>query len=106
MSDDSSNSASDHDGAPSPSPSADAGVMYSFDAPRAPSEGSQILNAALAKAVAKYEERETAKLVKDEYEVLNDDGESVGLTPVKKGRNKGAAAASVVPDMDEDYEFV
>jgi hypothetical protein len=106
---DSSNSASDYED--HPSPAADAGIMYSFDATRGPSHGSQILNAALAKAVEKFEERETVKLVKDEYEVLDDEGESVGLTLVRKGKSKAAGKAPkepefVVPDEDEDYEFV
>lgn len=105
VSDDSSSSNSDHDEL-TPSPAPDAGVMYSFDATRGPSEGSQILNVALAKAVKKYEEKETVKLVKNEYNVIDSDGESVGLTPVKKGKAKAKAAPAVVPDEDEDYEFV
>lgn len=107
VSDDSSNSSSDHDES-TPSPPADANVMYSFDAVRAPSQGSQILNAALAKAVERFEERETVKLVKSEYDVLDSEGESVGLTAVKKSKAKGKAKeeAMIVPDADEDYEFV
>ena len=101
MSDDSSNSASDCD--ETPSPPADAGVMYSFDANRGPSQGSQILNVALAKAVEKFEERETVKLVKNEWEVLDEEGETV---PDKKSKNKAKANPVVVPDADEDYEFV
>jgi hypothetical protein len=103
VSDDSSNSASDYD--EMPSPPADAGVMYSFDATRAPSHGSQILNAALAKAVERFEDRETVKLVKDEYEVLDDEGESVGLTPAGRSR-KAKLQPIIVPDADEDYELV
>ncbi|TKA70604.1 hypothetical protein B0A55_06710 [Friedmanniomyces simplex] len=102
VSDESSGSASDYDDVPSPSVDP---YFYSFDSRGAPSEGSQILNAALVKAVAKFEERETVKLVKDEYEVLDDEGESVGLTPVKKGK-KAKAQPMVVPDADEDYELV
>lgn len=103
ISDDSSNSASDHDEAPSPP--VDCGIMYSFDAARGPSHGSQILNAALAKAVENFEERETVKLVKEEYEVLDDDGESVEQAPINKGKNK-VGRAMIIPDTDEDYEFV
>ncbi|KAK5128290.1 hypothetical protein LTR85_002957 [Meristemomyces frigidus] len=101
---DDSGSASDYDD--TPSPPADVGVTYSFDASRGPSQGSQILNAALHKAVKRFEERETVKLVKDEYEVLDDEGESVGLTPAKKGKTKTKAAPITVPDADDDYEFV
>lgn len=108
VSDDSSGSNSDHDET-TPSPPADAGVMYSFDASRGPSHGSQILNVALAKAVEKFEEKETVRLVKNEYDIIDSEGESVGLAPAKKGKAKAAKAAAeqvVVPDADEDYEFV
>ena len=88
------------------SPPPDAGIMYSFDAPRGPTHGSQIFNTALAKAVKKFEEKETARLVKNEYEILDSEGESVGLTPVKKGKGKAKAEPVIVPDADEDYEFV
>lgn len=98
-------SSSEHDEA-TPSPPADAGIMYSFDAAQGPSRGSQILNVALAKAVEKFEEKETAKLVKTEYDVLDSEGESAGLTPVKKGKGKAKAVDAAVPDADEDYEFV
>ena len=105
ISDDSSGSNSDfEEGTPSPPP--DVGVMYSFDAPRGPSHGSQILNTALNKAVAKFEEKETAKLVKNEYEILDSEGESIGLSPIKKGKGKAKAEPVVVPDADEDFEFV
>ncbi|KAK3100947.1 hypothetical protein LTR53_018710, partial [Teratosphaeriaceae sp. CCFEE 6253] len=77
VSDESAGSASD-DYDETPSPPADAHVIYSFDAVRSPSQGSQILNAALAKAVERFEDREIKQLVKDEYEVLDDEGESVG----------------------------
>ena len=103
ISDDSSNSTSDYE--ETPSPAVDSAVMYSFDAARAPSQGSQILNTALAKAVEKFEDRETVKLVKNEYEILDDEGESVGLTPAKKSK-KVKAQAMIVPDADEDYELV
>ncbi|KAK3673001.1 hypothetical protein LTR78_007112 [Recurvomyces mirabilis] len=103
ISDDSSNSTSDYDD--TPSPAVDPAVMYSFDAARGPSQGSQILNTALANAVAKFEDRETVKLVKNEYEILDDEGESIGLTPVKKSK-KVKAPAMIVPDADEDYELV
>ena len=88
---------------------ADLGVMYSFDAPKGPTEGSQILNVALAKAVQKFEEKETVKLVKDEYEILDSEGESVGLSSVKgKGKAKVRETRVIVAvvDEDEDYEFV
>ena len=102
------NSASDFsDG--TPSPLADVDITYSYDAPRGPTQGSQILNVALAQAVEKFEERETVKLVKDEYDVLDVDGEVVA-SPARKGKEKvrarGGLGATRVPDADEDYEFV
>ncbi|KAK0262417.1 hypothetical protein LTR48_007441 [Friedmanniomyces endolithicus] len=102
ISDESSGSASDYDDVPSPAVDP---WFYSFDSPTAPSQGSQILNAALVKAVAKFEERETFKLVKNEYEVLNDEGESVGLTMAGKSK-KAKAQPMIVPDADEDYELI
>lgn len=104
----SNNSASDFSSDGTPSPAADADITYSFDASRGPTQGSQIFNVALAKAVEKFEERETVKLVKDEYDVLDADGESVA-SPARKGGKAAKVAgmgATRVPDADEDYEFV
>lgn len=93
------------DGTPSPAP--DAGVMYSFDANSGPSQGSQILTAAMAKAVERFEEKETARLVSTEYDVLDSEGEVVAVTPAKKAKGKAKAEKkTAVPDADEDYEFV
>lgn len=87
----------------------DAQVIYSFDAPKAPSQGSQILNAALAKAIDKYEDKETTKLVQNEYEILDtyaDDEETLGLSPIKsKGKGK-AKVVKLLDDEDADYEFL
>lgn len=85
----------------------DAQVMYSFDAAKAPTQGSQILNAALAKALDKYEDNQTTKLVQNEYEILDAhaaDEESLGLTPVRgKGKRKNN---KVIDAEDADYEFL
>lgn len=59
----------------SAAPEPDAGILYSYDAPRGPSQGGQILSLALAKAVEKFETKETEKLVKNEYEVVGSDKE-------------------------------
>ncbi|KAF2487662.1 hypothetical protein BDY17DRAFT_320187 [Neohortaea acidophila] len=107
--DSSSNSSSDHDDShkASSSPPSETEIMYSFDAARGPSRGSEILNVALAKAVEKFEERETAKLVKNEYDVIDSEGESVGLSSTgKRGKGKGKALSVPLVDEDEDYEFV
>jgi len=104
LSDDSSGRSSDEEAVLSPIP--DAGITYSFDAQRGPSRGGEILNVALAKAVVKFEEKETARLVKTEYDVIDSEGESVGLSPVKKSKGKAKAAMLAAPLEDEDYEFV
>ncbi|KAG6997564.1 hypothetical protein G7Y79_00040g077290 [Physcia stellaris] len=59
----------------SAAPEPDAEILYSFDAPRGPAEGGQILSMALAKAVEKFETKETEKLVKNEYEVIGNEKE-------------------------------
>ena len=41
-------------------------VKYSYDAPKGPSYGGEILEMALSKAVEKFEDKQTRKLVKDE----------------------------------------
>ncbi|KAF1932676.1 uncharacterized protein M421DRAFT_416298 [Didymella exigua CBS 183.55] len=81
---------------PSTAPAPDAEVAYSYDAERGPTHGSQILNVALEKAIERYEIRETDRLIKNEYEVLDADGEL--LSPAPKKRH-------VAPE-DADYEFV
>ena len=78
---------------PSAAPAPDADIAYSFDAYRGPSHGSQILNHALEKAVQRFETKETEKLVKNEYEVLDLYDE----TPRPKRH--------VAPE-DDEYEFV
>lgn len=85
----------------SAAPVPDADIAYSYDAAQGPNHGSQILGLALAKAIERYEGRETDKLVKEEYEVLNTDGEPIASGPSGKGANKKDAAAD-----EEDYEFV
>lgn len=83
---------------PSVAPAPDAEITYSYDAERGPNHGSQILNLALDKAMEHYEVRQTDKLIKDEYEVLDVDAEA--LSPGPKVVRKGLAAE------DEDYEFI
>ncbi|KAI5269083.1 hypothetical protein E4T47_07293 [Aureobasidium subglaciale] len=75
-------------------------ILYGFDSLRVPSHGSQILNTALAKAIEQYEDKETVKLVRNEYEILDADEE--------EAHNLGRA--SVKPKLmdveDAEYEFV
>jgi hypothetical protein len=81
---------------PSTAPAPDAGIAYSYDAERGPSHGSQILNYALEKAIEKYEVKETDKLIKNEYDVLDINADI--LSPLPRKRN-------VAPE-DDDYFFV
>lgn len=60
-------SAKDADAATVP----DAEVMYSFDAKRGPTHGSDILGAAVSQAVERFENKQTEKLVQ-EYDVIDD----------------------------------
>ncbi|KAI9704542.1 MAG: hypothetical protein M1820_005616 [Bogoriella megaspora] len=86
----------------SAAPEPDAGVTYSFDAKRAPTGGSQVLSEALAKAVERFENHETDRLVKEQYEVLDGEGEVVERRNTRKG---GVKVAQTTGDED-DYEFV
>ena len=78
-----------------PSIAPDAEIAYSFDAARGPSHGSQILCHALDKAIERFETKETDKLIKNEYEVLDMDLETPSVRPARK----------VAPE-DEEYDFV
>jgi hypothetical protein len=78
-----------------PSDAPDADVAYSYDAPRGPSGGSQILNHALGKAVERFETKETEKLVKNEYEVLDRDSDDEAPKPRR-----------LMPPEDDEYEFI
>jgi len=103
---DSSGSSDEYDEVVTPAQPADAGVAYSFDAARSPSKGSQILNVALAKAVEKFEERETVKLVKSEYDVLDADGEVVEVEKKRKNKSKTQPPVVMPTADEEEYEFV
>jgi len=59
----------------SAAPVPDSGIAYSFDAPRGPGQGSEILTMAINKAVERFETKATEKLVKDEYEVVAKEAE-------------------------------
>ncbi|MCJ1350839.1 MAG: hypothetical protein MMC33_000820 [Icmadophila ericetorum] len=59
----------------SAAPEPDVDITYSFDAPRGPSHGSAILSMAINKAVDRFETKVTEKLVKDEYDVVEDEQE-------------------------------
>jgi hypothetical protein len=73
-------------------------VTYSYDAARGPNNGSQILGLALEKAIERFEVKQTDKLIKEEYEVL--DVATEALSPGPRTMRKGVA-----PE-DEDYLFI
>lgn len=81
-----------------PSVAPDAEVAYSYDANRGPSHGSQILNHALEQAIERFETKETDKLIRNEYEVLDVDADDEGPWTRLKRRN-------LAPE-DEEYEFI
>jgi len=76
----------------------DAQVAYSFDADRSPNKGSQILGVALDQAVERFENKETERILKDEYLVLDSEGE-----PVAGQSNKPSKPAH---EEEDDFEFV
>lgn len=76
----------------------DDDITYSFDAPCGPRRGSHILSAALTQAVATFEGRQTEKLIKEEYEVVQSEPDTaLGTTrPTKE---------SSLDDLD-DFELL
>ena len=77
----------------------DDDIMYSFDRERGPGRGSEILSLAINKAVQRYEDTVTDKLVKDEWDVVSGDEEE------KKVKEDVDRDGGYVADEDE-YEFV
>jgi len=92
-------SSADEEVEPSAAPEPDSEITYSFDAKRGPNEGSQILGHAIAEAVERYEHKATEKLVKDEYLVLDFDGEPVA------SKNKKSIKPVAIVDTDDDSEY-
>jgi hypothetical protein len=78
----------------------DAEVAYSFDAERSPNKGSQILGVALDRAVERFENKETDRILKDEYLVLDSEGEPVAA------QSKKVAKPAAPHDAEDDFEFV
>lgn len=86
------------------------------DETRDPSSGSQVLNVALDRALALFEDRETETLVKTEWSVVDSQGEEqvveMGGVHTKKGRRSSgrkavSSAGAVSTDEDElEYELV
>lgn len=83
-----------------PSAAPDADIAYSFDAVRGPGHGSQVLTMAIEQAVERFENEETDKMVQQEYELLDEDGDEVPL------KSKGRKPAKKERPLEEEYEFV
>ncbi|KAF4551039.1 Hypothetical protein D9617_15g043930 [Elsinoe fawcettii] len=54
-----------------------------------PESGSQVLHGALKKAIDAFEDKETVRLVKSEWAMLDEGGEEVGFVPEKKRKERG-----------------
>jgi hypothetical protein len=72
-------------------PEPDADITYSYDALRGPGGGGDILALAVNRAVERYENKATERLVRDEYEVVLKEQEA---------GNEGYIAD------EDDFEFV
>jgi len=63
----------------------------------------------IERAEQRFREKETIKLVKSEYEVLDSDGEKEVLRKGRKDRSGGGPAMVMTAgafDEDDDYELV
>lgn len=90
--------------AESRNPPADADVLYSFDAPTAPRK-SIGLDSLVEKAERDFLSRETDKIVRNEYEILDESGEIKVMTKGKGKKGSPRQRAKVVAtneDEDED----
>lgn len=75
----------------------DEGITYSFDAATGPGKGSHVLSAALTDAVERFEGKQTDKLIKDEYEVVQPESPTAGPSVRSDGPSSGDA---------DDFELV
>lgn len=85
-------------------PPADGGVLYSFDAPTAPRKSIGLDNL-VEKAERDFLSRETDKIVRNEYEILDESGEIKAMTKGKGKSKKGSPrqrAKVVATNEDED----
>jgi len=95
-------SSADEEVEPSAAPEPDAEIAYSYDAERGPSHGSQVLGYAVSQAVERYENNATEKLVKDEYLVLDAEGEPIA----GKSGKRNAKEPQQAIDEDDEYEIL
>lgn len=83
---------------------ADTGVLYSYDNKGA-ARGSVALDGLVEKAEEKWKSEQTDRLVKGEYEVLDNDGEITALKGKKKSPKQTAAMAQTKDFVEEDDDF-
>jgi len=82
--------------------------LYSFDRKASPSDKVG-LGGLIEKAEERFREKETIRLVKSEYEVLDGEGEKEVLSFKRGGRKErgsGGVVAGGVVDEEDDYELV
>ena len=77
-------------------PGNDPNIFYSFDARHSPDHaGETVLSTALARALERFDEKETDRIIR-EYDFV----------PESEGSGSVSDAGSVQLEQDEDYEFV
>lgn len=97
----------DFDAASTPT-TGDEELLYSFDKEASPSS-SLGLDGLVNKAEEHFRSRETEKIVRREYEILNAEGEAVtGRRRGRGGSGKGSPEIGVVKvvDVDGDWEAI
>jgi hypothetical protein len=89
------------------SSSIDSGVLYSYDAPTTPRKVVG-LNSLVEKAEMEWQSRETDKIVRDEYAVLDESGEVKVMTKGKGKKGSPRQRAQVVArdEGDDDWETI
>lgn len=94
---------------PNPSPlsrssSIDSGVLYSFDAPTTPRRAVR-LNSLIEKAEIEWESRETDKIIRNEYEILDESGEVKVITKGKGKKSSPRQRPQVVTRVEDDDDW-
>lgn len=84
------------------SPSVDSGITYSFDAVSGPRKVVG-LDSLVDKAEKEFAARETDKMVKTEYEVLDGSGESIMIP--KRGKKGSPKQKAVVLEADDEDDW-
>jgi hypothetical protein len=88
-------------------PPPDADILYSFDAPTAPREAVGLDNL-VEKAEKEFMSREIDRIVRNEYEILDESGEVKTMTKGKgkKGSPRQQAKAVETEEDEDDWEEI